>query len=225
MSTDGQGGGFFSRWSRQKAADRAAVKPSDKAGARVEEPVGAKQSAAAAPSVAAVTSASATPATPAKPPLPDVEQLTPQSDYTAFMAPDVAPELRSRALKKLFTDPHFNVMDGLDTYIDDYGKPDPIPESWYGRMNRIAGDMRPEPEVEEGGAAAAQTQATAQASQADATSLDSAPDAPPSPPTDSPDAGTVDGAEVPNLLSAPNVPTSPDALLSADTTKPIQAHE
>ncbi|MFN8755567.1 MAG: DUF3306 domain-containing protein [Burkholderiales bacterium] len=222
MSTNGQGGGFFSRWSRQKAAEREAVKPSDKTGALAEEPVGAKQPAAVAPSVAAGTSASATPA---KPPLPDVEQLTPQSDYTAFMAPDVAPELRSRALKKLFTDPHFNVMDGLDTYIDDYGKPDPIPESWYGRMNRIAGDMRPEPEVEEGGAAAAQIQATAQASQAAATSLDSAPDAPPLPPTDSPDASTVDGTEVPNVLSAPNMPTAPDALVSADTTKPIQAHE
>ena len=30
-------------------------------------------------------------------------------------------------MKKLFSDPHFNVMDGLDTYIDDYGKPDPLP--------------------------------------------------------------------------------------------------
>ena len=30
-------------------------------------------------------------------------------------------------MKKLFADPHFNVMDRLDTYIDDYGKPDPIP--------------------------------------------------------------------------------------------------
>ena len=30
-------------------------------------------------------------------------------------------------MKKLFADPHFNVMDGLDTYIDDYAKPDPIP--------------------------------------------------------------------------------------------------
>jgi hypothetical protein len=30
-------------------------------------------------------------------------------------------------VKKLFTDPHFNLMDGLDIYIDDYTKPDPIP--------------------------------------------------------------------------------------------------
>ena len=31
------------------------------------------------------------------------------------------------ALKRLFTDPHFNVMDGLDVYIDDYSKTEPIP--------------------------------------------------------------------------------------------------
>ena len=33
-------------------------------------------------------------------------------------------------MKKLFaSDPHFNVMDGLDTYIDDYNKFEPIPKS------------------------------------------------------------------------------------------------
>jgi hypothetical protein len=41
----------------------------------------------------------------------------------------VSPEVKNAAMKKLFSDPHFNVMDGLDTYIDDYSKPDPIPES------------------------------------------------------------------------------------------------
>ena len=41
-------------------------------------------------------------------------------------------------MKKLFSDPHFNVMDGLDTYIDDYGKPDPIPLSMLRRMNQSA---------------------------------------------------------------------------------------
>jgi hypothetical protein len=39
----------------------------------------------------------------------------------------VDPQVKNAAMKKLFADPHFNVMDGLDTYIDDYGKPDPIP--------------------------------------------------------------------------------------------------
>ncbi len=37
-------------------------------------------------------------------------------------------------MKKLFSDPHYNVMDGLDIYIDDYGKPDPIPLEMLRRM-------------------------------------------------------------------------------------------
>nr|WP_227494496.1 DUF3306 domain-containing protein [Ramlibacter pallidus] len=61
------------------------------------------------------------------PTLADTESLTPASDFTRFVQPGVAPEVRNAAVKKLFADPHFNVMDRLDTYIDDYGKPDPIP--------------------------------------------------------------------------------------------------
>jgi hypothetical protein len=37
-------------------------------------------------------------------------------------------------MKKLFTDPRFNVMDGLDIYIDDYSIADPIPESMLRQM-------------------------------------------------------------------------------------------
>jgi hypothetical protein len=37
--------------------------------------------------------------------------------------------VKNTALKKLFSDPHFNTMDGLDVYIDDYNKPDPMPAS------------------------------------------------------------------------------------------------
>jgi uncharacterized protein DUF3306 len=66
--------------------------------------------------------------------LPPVESLTPESDFTAFMQPKVDDGLRRQALKKLFTDPHFNVMDGLDVYIDDYTKPDPIPASVLERL-------------------------------------------------------------------------------------------
>jgi hypothetical protein len=43
------------------------------------------------------------------------------------MRPDVDPATRAGALKKLFGDPHFNTMDRLDVYIDDYSIPDPIP--------------------------------------------------------------------------------------------------
>ena len=34
--------------------------------------------------------------------------------------------MKREALKKLFQDPRFNVMDRLDVYIDDYSLPDPI---------------------------------------------------------------------------------------------------
>ncbi|WP_427915532.1 DUF3306 domain-containing protein [Ramlibacter sp. MMS24-I3-19] len=71
------------------------------------------------------------PAQPPDPPptLADVADLTPASDFRRFIARDVTSEVKNAAMKKLFADPHFNVMDGLDTYIDDYTKADPIPES------------------------------------------------------------------------------------------------
>ena len=61
------------------------------------------------------------------PELPPLDTLTPESDYRAFFHPKVDEDVRRAALKKLFSDPHFNVMDGLDVYIDDYSKTEPIP--------------------------------------------------------------------------------------------------
>ncbi len=61
--------------------------------------------------------------------LPPVDTLTSESDFTAFMRPGVDEVQKRGALKKLFSDPRFNVMDGLDTYIDDYTKPDPVEPS------------------------------------------------------------------------------------------------
>jgi hypothetical protein len=37
-------------------------------------------------------------------------------------------------MKKLFADPHFNVMDGLDIYIDDYSIPSPLSEQDLKKM-------------------------------------------------------------------------------------------
>jgi hypothetical protein len=56
-----------------------------------------------------------------------VESLTFESDFTAFLRPGVDDKVKRAALKQLFRDPRFNIMDGLDTYIDDYTKADPIP--------------------------------------------------------------------------------------------------
>jgi hypothetical protein len=70
-------------------------------------------------------------------PLPPVESLTPDSDFAAFMKPEVDPSLKREAFKKLIEDPRFNVMDGLDVYIDDYSKPDPLPEGWLEKMSQV----------------------------------------------------------------------------------------
>lgn len=59
--------------------------------------------------------------------LPPIDGLTFESDFAAFMHAKVDERVRRMALKQLFSDPRFNVMDGLDIYIDDYSKEDPIP--------------------------------------------------------------------------------------------------
>ena len=106
------------RWSdRKRAAVRESATPeAPAAGHGAASPVKTAP-AAAAPDV----SSSAEPVA-----LPPVESLTFDADFTAYMKPDVEPSLKRAALKKLFADPRFNVMDGLDVYIDDYSKPDPI---------------------------------------------------------------------------------------------------
>jgi hypothetical protein len=74
---------------------------------------------------------------PAKnPPLPAIESLTQESDFSPFMGKDVAADLRNQAMKKLFTDPHYNVQDGLDIYIGDYTKSDPIPLEMLRKMTQ-----------------------------------------------------------------------------------------
>jgi hypothetical protein len=71
--------------------------------------------------------ASAVTAEEVPPELPPVESLTIDSDFRGFFHPKVDEDLRRSALRKLFSDPHFNVMDGLDVYIDDYSVSEPIP--------------------------------------------------------------------------------------------------
>ena len=70
------------------------------------------------------------------PVLPPVDELTLDSDFRGFFHPKVDEKIRRAALRKLFSDPHFNIMDGLDTYIDDYSKPDPIPPEMLAGMKQ-----------------------------------------------------------------------------------------
>ena len=112
----------LARWSRRKLE-----------AARDTTPPVATAPAAPAPTVTGA------PATPAPIELPPVESLTFDSDFTAFLRPEVDADLKRAALKQLFRDPRFNVMDGLDTYIDDYTKADPIPSDMLaGLLQRFA---------------------------------------------------------------------------------------
>jgi hypothetical protein len=62
------------------------------------------------------------------PALPPLDKLTPESDFTGFMHPKVEDALRRVALKKLFSDPHFNVPDPFEPYSRDWNISDPISE-------------------------------------------------------------------------------------------------
>lgn len=78
---------------------------------------------------ASTTDAPARDPEPPPPTLDDVRSLTFDADVRRFVAPDVAPEVKTAAVKKLFADPRFNVRDAMDVYADDYTQPDPLPES------------------------------------------------------------------------------------------------
>ena len=135
---------FLSRWSRRKIEARRAEEEA--------KPAGAPEAAApAAPSGPGEIPAPAQAQTQA--PLPTIEELRGLgSEYRDFLRPGVDETLRRTALKKLFQDPHFNIMDGLDTYIDDYSKEDPIPEAMLKALNQAQGlifDREDRPAVEQ----------------------------------------------------------------------------
>lgn len=107
-------------------------------------------------SVDAPPAATSPPVATEPPPLPPVETLTSESDFAAFLHPKVAAKLRQAALSKLFSDPRFNVMDGLDIYIDDYGIADPIPPEMLKQLNQYI-QMFEQPQDTEQGAESSAT--------------------------------------------------------------------
>jgi hypothetical protein len=133
MAAEDDSSNFFSRWSRRKVQVRSGEPLPPEPPAPPVAPVAA---AVVAPPMPELVAAPAE--TPAEPPpaltLDDVARLTPESDYSAFVARDVPADVRNAAVKKLFTDPHYNVMDGLDIYIDDYSQPSPITAAEMAKM-------------------------------------------------------------------------------------------
>ena len=102
--------GFLSRWSKRKAGKDVEIEKVGEESTELSTPPAIEK-----PALPPVT-------------LEDVEKIDRfDPDFSAFMRPDVDPAVQQAALKKMFSDPHFNVMDGLDIYIDDYSNPELLP--------------------------------------------------------------------------------------------------
>lgn len=107
---------FLARWSRLKAQSAR----------ETDAPTAAPPPA---PAAAAAVHA----------PLPPVDSLDFSCDFSAFLDARVEESVKRAALTKLFRSAHFNEMDGLDVYIDDYGRFDPIPSEMLERLNQAKG--------------------------------------------------------------------------------------
>jgi Protein of unknown function (DUF3306) len=120
------------RWSQRKreAARGAPVVPA------AETPMPTATAFATAPAAAEMPDVA---------PLPPVESLTFDSDFAAFMQPKVNEDTKRAALKKLFTDPSFNMMDGLDIYTGDYTQPDPMPAGMLDKLSTVYAMLDPVP--------------------------------------------------------------------------------
>jgi hypothetical protein len=70
------------------------------------------------------------------PELPPLDKLTPQSEFSGFMHPKVGDALRRAALKKLFSDPHFNIPDPYEAYSGDWTVGEAIPNEMLATLNQ-----------------------------------------------------------------------------------------
>ncbi|WP_313703972.1 DUF3306 domain-containing protein [Massilia sp.] len=141
--------GFLRRWSRLKAtgADAAEAPPRPAPAApAVTSPIAPPIAPPVEPALSAAAHARAAAGTaPAMdaPTLEDAARLTPDADFSAFVGQGVDKSVRRMALKKLFADPHFHVMDGLDMYMDDYNKPSPMSAAMFAALEHAKSALRP----------------------------------------------------------------------------------
>lgn len=119
---------FFARWAQRNAEAAAEKHPLRETPAAMD----------------------AQPPAPARPPpsLDELALLTPDSDFTPFIARGVDEHVRRSAMKKLFADPRFNVMDGLDVYIEDYHAFTPIPAAMLAALNHAQSLLDPLAQLE-----------------------------------------------------------------------------
>lgn len=115
---------FLQRWSRLKrgAVEASPAKDAPKSAAPDAAGNALDTDQAAAPTLT----------------MADVALLGPDADYAPFMGKAVDQAVQRSALKKLFADPRFNVMDRLDIYIDDYNKASPLPVSMLQNLQHVS---------------------------------------------------------------------------------------
>lgn len=117
---------FFARWSRHNTGHRD--NPAETNSSERE------------PNTAVAPASTPLPVSEAERPIPtqlDVDKLTHESDFSVFMGKGVDEQVKRGAMKKLFSDPQFNVMDGLDIYIDDYTKFEAMTPSVLASLNHV----------------------------------------------------------------------------------------
>ncbi len=131
--------GFLNRWSKRKLGVEPEVSPSELSEG---QPLVQKEKSTDTPSQDSKVLKDSEATVPlaktseAMPTLEDVLKLTKDSDFSAYVKPGIDPQVQQAAMQKLFSDPRYNIMDGLDIYIDDYSKPDPIPLDMLKKMNQ-----------------------------------------------------------------------------------------
>ncbi|HZX26218.1 MAG TPA: DUF3306 domain-containing protein [Telluria sp.] len=139
---------FLARWSRRKADARArTAKPdADEILRPAAQPPARLNSATPEPTENASDLAHRTAPLPS---LEDALRADPADDFAPFVARGVDATVRRAALRVLFTDPRFNVMDGLDVYIGDYNQAAPIPPAMLAALAHaraiLAAPEQPEP--------------------------------------------------------------------------------
>jgi hypothetical protein len=108
--------GFLGRWSRRKAAARSAeTEAGAEGGAETAADPAEAEALLGRPAAEPLPEQAFDPDT-----LPDIDQLTEQSDFSVFMQAGVPPALRSKALRRLWLlKPKLANLDGLVDYGED----------------------------------------------------------------------------------------------------------
>lgn len=129
---------FLSRWSKRKLEVREQEKHAETAGVELDAKALVPGQSGVIAKTTQVDDVDAVKAAP-QPELPlptesDLLAVEQGGDIKAFMVDKVSKELKNKAFKALFSRPEFNVMDGLDIYIDDYNKFIPLSQEDIAKM-------------------------------------------------------------------------------------------